>query len=67
MNEETIFAQAAAISPVERTAFLEEACQDNARLRARIDALLKAHDNPDAFLNAPAARVAATVGGRSFT
>ena len=61
MNEETIFAQAAAISPVERTALLEEACQDNARLRARID------DNPDAFLNAPAARVAATVGGRSFT
>ena len=44
--------------PAERSAYLNRACDGDSRLRARIEALLAAHDNPDEFLNAP--EVAAT-------
>jgi serine/threonine protein kinase/tetratricopeptide (TPR) repeat protein len=33
-------------TPVERTAFLDEACAGDAALRRRVEALLKAHDEP---------------------
>ncbi len=56
MDEESIFAQAIEkASPQERTAFLEEACAGDRELRAKIEALLRAHDNPDSFLGRPIA------------
>src|SRR5205823_11561156 len=38
----------------ERTAFLSEACRDNADLRRRVDVLLAAHDLAGDFLKHPA-------------
>jgi serine/threonine protein kinase/tetratricopeptide (TPR) repeat protein len=42
-------------TPVERAAFLDEACADDADLRRRVEALLQAHDQPDRLLDRPAA------------
>ena len=54
MKEESIFAEAVAReSTGERNAYLDAACGDDAELRARIEALLTAHENPDSFLNPP--------------
>ena len=39
MNEETLFAEALG----ERSAFLDEACGDDAELRERIEVLLRSH------------------------
>src|SRR5438128_2107612 len=38
-----------------RTAFLEEACADDAALRDSVEALLRAHDQADPLLDRPAA------------
>jgi serine/threonine protein kinase len=46
-NEEAVFQAAAALSAAERGAFLDRACLDNPALRARLEALLAAHDQPD--------------------
>src|SRR5215470_13487524 len=43
----------------QRTAFLAEACADDAALRRDVESLLKAHDEAGAFLVAPALEVAA--------
>src|SRR5262249_23865680 len=54
MDEEALFAAALEkASPAERLAFLGEACGGDAGLRARVEALLQAHDHPDTFLQAP--------------
>ncbi|HUT91553.1 MAG TPA: protein kinase [Thermoguttaceae bacterium] len=56
MDEESIFEQAIEkASPEERTAFLEEACAGDRELRAKVEALLRAHDHPDSFLGRPIA------------
>ena len=47
MNEESIFAAAIAKTPEERGPFLDEACGSDHELRARVEALLEAHDHPD--------------------
>src|SRR5580765_5564520 len=49
---EQIFSEAAAITAgPERSAYLNEACRDDQDLRARVEALLKAHEqNNDRFL-----------------
>jgi WD40 repeat protein/serine/threonine protein kinase len=61
VDEESIFAAALGkVSPVERLAFLAEACNGDADLRARIEALLHAHENPDSFLEPRSAGVAPT-------
>jgi eukaryotic-like serine/threonine-protein kinase len=39
----------------ERAAFLDEACADDASLRQRVEALLRAHDQADPLLDRPAA------------
>src|SRR5260370_10505883 len=39
----------------ERTAFLDEACADEAALRHSVEALLRAHDQADPLLDRPAA------------
>lgn len=58
MNEESIFAAALAIpSEAERRKFLDEACKDNAALRAGVEELLQASDHAGSFLCRPAADV----------
>jgi hypothetical protein len=41
-------------SPAERAAFLDEACANDAALRQRVEALLRAQDDPESFLEKPA-------------
>ena len=53
MNERDVFINALQKDPSERPAYLDEACAGNPALRRRIDALLKAHDDPDSFLDSP--------------
>src|SRR5947209_607125 len=60
MTEETIFAQALEKStPIERTAYLDEACAGDAVLRQRIETLLKSHVADGNFLGKPAIQCAA--------
>ncbi len=60
-NVKSIFLAAVEKPPAERAAFLDEATSGNAILRVRVEALLKAHDNPDSFLQEAAAEFGATV------
>jgi hypothetical protein len=52
-TEEKLFAEALARPAAERPAFLDGACRGNAALRARLEALLAAHEQSDG-LNPPA-------------
>src|SRR5438552_10199906 len=53
-QEKSIFLQAIEIASVEeRAAYLSVACEGNQRLRAEIEALLHAHEKPQALLDAP--------------
>jgi eukaryotic-like serine/threonine-protein kinase len=61
MNEESLFAEALGRTGEARAALLGERCKDDAELRRRVEALLRAADNPDPFLEAPAPVPAATV------
>src|SRR5437899_3348688 len=61
MNEETLFAEALGKKGEARAAFLDEHCKEDVELRERLEALLRAGDNPDPFLEAPAPVVGATV------
>lgn len=45
-----LFLAALERSPAERAGFLDEACAGDAALRQRVEALLRAHDEPGAFL-----------------
>ena len=54
MTEATIFAAALdRTDPADRAAFLADACAGDDRLRRRVEALLKAHAQPDEILDAP--------------
>jgi serine/threonine protein kinase/WD40 repeat protein len=53
MNEESIFAEALGKTDRDRAAFLDQHCRDDVELRQRLEALLRAHDHPDPFLDAP--------------
>ncbi len=53
MNERDVFISALQKEPSERSAYLDSACAGNPALRRRIDSLLKAHDDPDDFLELP--------------
>src|SRR5262245_38857487 len=60
MTEETIFAEALKRStPVERAAYLDEACAGEAELRRRLETLLKSHEAGSKFLGKPAIQCAA--------
>ncbi|MHC5044038.1 MAG: hypothetical protein ACYTGI_16865 [Planctomycetota bacterium] len=62
---EEIFSAALRKEPgAERTAFLDGACGRDAAFRARVDALLKAHESAGSFLESPAAPVAEGPGAR---
>jgi hypothetical protein len=52
-NEETIYYEAVSKPPKERKAYLKAACGDDAELLARIEALLKAREVEDSFLEVP--------------
>jgi non-specific serine/threonine protein kinase/serine/threonine-protein kinase len=49
-------------STPERAAYLDEACGDDRQLRADVEALLRAHDRPQALLDAPDALPTAAAG-----
>src|SRR5215471_12663304 len=65
MNEESLFAEALGKTGEARAAFLDEQCKHDAELRRRLEALLRAHDNPDPFLEAPRLGPEATVDEHS--
>lgn len=46
-------------TPAERNAYLDETCAENPLLRQRVEALLKAHEESDEFLEVPAAELLA--------
>jgi hypothetical protein len=46
-----IFLEAIGRAPADRAAFMDEACAGNDALRQRVEALLRAHDGPGAFLS----------------
>src|SRR5262249_11588876 len=59
MTEASIFAAVLEkATDEERAAYLAEACGDDAKLRRRMEALLRAHAEPDDVLDAPPAQVA---------
>jgi serine/threonine protein kinase/tetratricopeptide (TPR) repeat protein len=47
-------------APEERHAYLDEACGDNAELRQRVEALLRAYEEAGSFLDKPAAQLEGT-------
>src|SRR4051794_5425859 len=74
MTPEQLFHMALAKPEAERAAFLSSACARDAGLKARIEALIHAHENPGSFLqdrpampapaiNQPAAEAPGTVIG----
>jgi eukaryotic-like serine/threonine-protein kinase len=62
MTERSIFLAALDIDdPQERSAYLDRACAGDLALRARVDDLLKAHQQPGDFLDRPAPALSATI------
>jgi WD40 repeat protein/serine/threonine protein kinase len=62
MNEHELFAGALEIdAPDERSAYLDRACGGDDALRARIEALLRAHEQAGSFLAAPTVAGLATM------
>jgi serine/threonine protein kinase len=52
---QAVFLSAADLTdPVARSAYLDGACAGDTLLRARVEALLRAHDQPDSLLDVPA-------------
>ena len=51
------------VTPAEQAAYLDAACEGDAVLRQRVEALLQAHDRPDRLLDQPASRHLAAEGG----
>src|SRR5262245_17920042 len=52
------------VDPAARAAYLDRECAGDAVLRHRVEALLRAHDQPDSLLDAP---VVASAGGKTQT
>lgn len=50
---ESIFAAAVALTGSERSAYVDQACADSPELRARVEALLRAHDRAGHLLDRP--------------
>jgi serine/threonine protein kinase len=68
MSERDIFTAARqATDPAARSAYLDEACGRDAALRGRVEALLRAHEQPDSLLDAPAAELPAAAGATTRT
>ena len=60
-NEEALFAIALTKPAAERTAWLDRECGEDKALRARLEALLAAHEQPDELLAAPAEAARPTI------
>ena len=61
-SEESIFGHAVDLPTVERRAYLDQVCGDDAKLRARIEALIRAHDEAGNLLeDAPGGAVRAAL------
>jgi WD40 repeat protein/serine/threonine protein kinase len=64
MSERTIFLEALDLGdPAERSAYLDRACAGDAALRAQVEQLLRAHEEPGPFMECPAADQDITVEG----
>jgi eukaryotic-like serine/threonine-protein kinase len=64
MDESQVFTNALKhASPAERAAYLDEACAGNPRLRADVEALLRAHATDPGFLERPAVTVVLSSAG----
>jgi eukaryotic-like serine/threonine-protein kinase len=62
VNEQTLFAEALErVDPQERAAFLDQACQGDPALRARIERLLAQHEHAGGFLESSPVPRAATI------
>jgi eukaryotic-like serine/threonine-protein kinase len=62
MNEEAIFTAALEKAvAADRQAYLTEACGGDAQCRARVEALLQAHEHPDSFLDPYSAALVPTI------
>jgi tetratricopeptide (TPR) repeat protein len=61
MNERDIFTAALHRPPEERSAFLDEACHGDARLRQQVVALLHEHAQLGSYLESPALAAVATI------
>jgi serine/threonine protein kinase len=55
-----IFQNAIELEPAERDAYLTDACGGDSALRAEIESLIAAHEQPGSFLDTPAFDIAAT-------
>jgi hypothetical protein len=64
-NAKEIFLKVSPLDAEERRSVLDAECGDDSRLRRRVEALLAAHDDPESYLERPAARfdVTATTDG----
>jgi len=51
IGEETLFAGASALAPADRASYLDQQCAADADLRARVEALLAAHDRAAGILD----------------
>jgi serine/threonine protein kinase len=61
-----VFLKIAKLPPAERAEVLERECRDDVELRCRIEALLKAHDAPDSYLDQSEPPLPATVDAASM-
>ena len=62
MTESQVFAEALNhAAPAERAAFLDAACAGNSRLRADVEALLRAHARAPEYFDRPAGSLAGTI------
>src|SRR5262245_32738735 len=60
-NVEEVFLEAVEKNPADRPAFLDSTCIDS-KVRTRVEALLKAHDKANSFLDSPAVQLAPRAG-----
>ena len=60
MSDETLFHEARQKAADERPAFLNKVCKGDDALRERVEALLRAHDDPESFLDKLAVEFGAT-------
>jgi serine/threonine protein kinase/tetratricopeptide (TPR) repeat protein len=62
-QEESLFDALLALPPEQRAAYLDRACADNTALRARLENLLRAHEQSGGFLEKPVT----PAGSRTFS
>jgi serine/threonine protein kinase len=61
MSDSRIFKAAVKLSPERRAAYLDQACGTDHALRREVESLLRAHEDPDSFLQSHPAQPPATI------